>query len=253
MRKFALLAVAALTVAVAVPAWADMKFGKTTQFVKAKSPKKAGTKSKPRSSSLFLHVGAFNDDKTQTPVVEKAVISLPKEFEFNLKAFPSCSKATLDNGQTQAVKSCTKKDADIGTGSAKGQLGLAALEFKVFAFNGGGGNKIELYLEGDPLNKAVEGTLSGKKGKAKTLTILVPGEIQQAVPNSFASLTELMATINKKSVRKSGKTTNLFETTGCPSNKKWRIKGDFFINQDAPASAGAPEKIFDQVDVPCTP
>jgi hypothetical protein len=121
----------------------------------------------------------------------------------------------------------------------------------VFAFTAGG-NKISLYLKGFPVDKALEGTVSCSKGKAKKITIILPKEIVQSSAG-FASLTDLFVTIKKKSIKKSGKTTNLFETTGCPTSKKWPVRGDFYVFPDAPSSAGAPAKIFDTVNVPCTP
>ena len=249
MRKLMLLA-AAVALVVAVPAIADTKFGQTTQTVDSKvTPSKAGTVKKPRGASLYVKTATKNDDGSQPPVVSKAVITFPKEFSFNGKAFPFCTKGQLnDQGMLTA---CVKKGAQVGSGSSVGQLGAAKPPFKIVAINGPGGNKVELYIQGAPVNKALEGTLSGKNGQARKLTVPIPPEIQQAVPGTFASIAEFVTTV-KKSIKVKGKTVNYFETTGCPKNKKWTVSGEFTVNSAAPASAGAPAKLTDKVDVPCT-
>jgi hypothetical protein len=245
-----MLLAAAVALVVAVPAIADTKFGSTTQTVQSKvSPSKAGTVAKPKGASLFVRTATKNDDGSQPPVTSKAVITFPKEFEFNGKAFPSCTKAQLnDQGM---LSQCIAKGAQVGTGSSTGQLGTAKPVFKIVAINGPGGNKIELYIQGAPVNKALEGTLAGSKGKVKKLTVPIPPEIQQAVPGTFASIADFSTTV-KKSIKVKGKTVNYFETTGCPKNKKWTVSGEFTVNPAAPSSAGAPSKLRDKVDVACT-
>jgi hypothetical protein len=249
MRKLMLLGgVAALVVA--VPAIADTKFGQTTQTVQSKvTPSKAGTVAAPKGAQLYVRTATKNDDGSQPPVVSKAVITFPKEFEFNGKAFPFCTKGQLnDQGM---LTSCQSKGAQVGTGTSQGQLGTTKVPFTIVAINGPGGNKIELFIKGAPVNKALEGTLSGGKGKVKKLTVPIPPEIQQAVPGTFASIADFTTTV-KKSIKKAGKTVNYFETTGCPANKKWTVSGEFTVNSAAPSSAGAPAKLTDKIDVPCT-
>src|SRR3954451_5276947 len=222
MRKLMLLS-AAVALVVAVPAIADTKFGQTTQTVQSKvTPSKAGTTAKPKGASLFVRVATKNDDGSQPPVLSKTVLTFPKEWQFNGKAFPFCTKSQLnDQGM---LAQCISKGAQVGTGSSTGQLGTAKPVFKIVAINGPGGNKIELYIQGPPVNKALEGTLSGAKGKPKKLTVPIPPEIQQAVPGTFASIAEFSTTV-KKSIKVKGKTVNYFETTGCPKNKKWTVSG----------------------------
>jgi hypothetical protein len=249
MRKLMLLS-AAVALVVAVPAIADTKFGQTTQTVQSKvTPSKAGTAKKPKAAQLFVRTATKNDDGSQPPVISKAVITFPKEFYFDGKSFPSCSKGQLnDQGMLQQ---CIAKGAQVGTGTSTGQLGAAKPTFKIVAINGPGGNKIELYIQGAPVNKALEGTLSGKNGQVRKLTVPIPPEIQQAVPGTFASIADFTTTV-KKSIKKAGKTANYFSTAGCPKNKKWTVSGEFFVNSAAPSSAGAPAKMTDKVDIPCS-
>ena len=133
MRKAMLLAAAlAVAVVAAVPAFAATTKNTVSGSIKST---KVGTTKKPVGHALFTQVTTTNDDGTQPPPVRTTIITYPKELEFN-------------NG------------AILGSAPIK--------DIKVTAFNGGKG-KIELYV-GSPLQKTIEGTQKGTKGKPKTLT-----------------------------------------------------------------------------------
>jgi hypothetical protein len=209
MRKFTLLFAALIVAGVAaIPAYAAT----TGATVKGTlSPTKSGTKAKPAGGKLFTQVTTTNDDGTQPPPVRTTILTYGPQFEFYGENFPKCSKALLD---AQGPTACPK-GSHVGTGSSDALLGAAPIKnIKVTAFNGGKG-KIELYV-GAPLQKTIEGVQKGGKGKAKTLTFSVPKEAINPVGNTYSSITRFAATIFAKG-KKSGKTVNYIETTGCPS------------------------------------
>jgi hypothetical protein len=207
MRKFTLL-IAALIVAgvAAIPAFAATTTSTVTGTI---SPSKAGTAKKPVGEKLFTQVTTTNDDGSQPPPVRTTILTYGKQFEFYGENFPKCSKALLD---AQGPTVCPK-GSQVGTGSSDALLGAAPIKnIKVTAFNGGKG-KIELYV-GAPLQKTIEGVQKGAKGKPKTLTFDVPKEAINPVGNTYSSITRFGATIFAKG-KKSGKTVNYIETTGC--------------------------------------
>jgi hypothetical protein len=217
MRKLMLL-LAALGVAglAAIPA-----FGATTKngVTGTVTPTKGGTAAKVVGHKLFTQVTTVNDDKSQPPPVQTTVLTYGKEFDFNGKFFPTCSKATLDNvGPTKCPKG-----SKVGTGSSDAQIGDTVPEgtknIPVTAFNGPadkkGNRTIELYV-GAPLQKSIEGVQTGGKGKPKVITFTVPDEAMQTVAGLFSSIVRFGATL-QANVKKSGKTIPYIQTSGCPS------------------------------------
>ena len=225
MRTFVLLASAcALALAAAIPAFAVTTSNGVTGKI---SPSKGGSKKKPVGHTLFTEVRTTNDDGSQPPPVRTTILTYGKEFDFNGKAFKSCSKKLLD---AMGPTACPK-GSQVGTGSSDALLGTQKLsDIEVTAFNGPGGNKLELYV-GSPLQKTIEGVLKGRKGKTKTITFSVPKEAINPVGNTFSSIIRFGATLKatttvKKTTRtKSGKkkTTKTkvpyIQTSGCTKKK----------------------------------
>jgi hypothetical protein len=222
LRKYLIVAIAALTaiaftaVAVAQNDAADLKVTLT--------PKKAGTKKKPKSVKFILH--AENKDTKRT--LASLDITMPKTVKISGKGFKTCSASTLDNSGPAACP----KGSKVGSGSAKAILGVTnpataqPLTFKVTAFVGGA-KKINLFLQG-LVNVTSPGTVI--KG-GKVLHIVVPDSAQQPVPGTYAGLVSLDTTIGAKK----GKHI-LVATTGCKKHKQpFKLALNFINNGISPA------------------
>jgi hypothetical protein len=229
MRKVVLLLATgafALILAPVAPAAVEMQVGITGKI----TPTKGGTVAKPSGKyPLFTEVTTRRKDGAgQGAPVRKTVLNYPAQFEFNGPRFKSCSKATLD---ARGPTACPA-GSQVGAGSADALIGTQKVTLQVFAFNGPGGNKIELYVT-PVLNSAIEGILKGGKGKRKTVTFQVPKNAirvsQSAQGSTYASLTRFGANIGtyknaagktvKAQAKLGGKTINFVETTGCTGGK----------------------------------
>jgi hypothetical protein len=230
MRKLMALVAIALG-ALSVTAVAIAQSGNTEQGLAVKaSPTKAGTKKAPKNASLDVTTTTTNKDGSQPPVVSKAVIYFPKGFEFNGKYFKSCTAAILD---AKGPSGCPK-GSKVGTGNAEAMAGTDKFPPAVIdAFNGPGGKKIELYLTIPSIGLAqtIEGSISKATGAfAYKLTVPIPENIQQPIPNMFVSLTRFNTKVKATTVAKVGKKkrkVGYVETVSCPKTRKWNFKGVF--------------------------
>jgi hypothetical protein len=228
MRIIALLVSAgALALAAAIPAFAVTTSNGVTGKI---GPSKGGSKKKPVGHKLFTEVTTTNDDGSQPPPVRTTILTYGREFDFNGKSFKSCSKKVLDlKGPTACPKG-----SKVGTGSSDALLGTQKLsKIPVTAFNGPGGNKIELYV-GSPLQKTIEGVQKGKKGKPKTITFSVPKEAINPVGNTFSSIIRFGATlkatttVTKKSKGKKKKVKVPYvQTSGCGKDDTIPLRAKF--------------------------
>jgi hypothetical protein len=225
------------------------------------SSSKAGKKKKPRGVKLNFHLTLGTDDGTSPPTTKETIVSFGKGIKFNASKFPSCSQNTLNS---KGPKGCPK-GSKIGTGSAVALVGGSPGEpapsttetLKVTAFNGPGGKKYELYLQGDSpaaISQAIEGKLTKASGDyGYQLDVLIPPELQQPVPGLFAPLVDFKVktggTYTKtKTVKKHGKKVkvktkyNYIETTACPkgsSGKAWPFNAALTFAND-PSTINAP-------------
>jgi hypothetical protein len=201
LRKFLVAAVAAVTaIAVAAPiasaqAPATMKVSVT--------PTKAGTKSKPKNSTINLSVRNADTKRTMS----KLAITTAKTFKLSTKGLTRCKASVLE---TRGASACPKASR-VGKGTAEALVGVngtspTPLTFKVTAVVTGAKNlAFDLVGQQLPIHVMAPGTISGNK-----LTISVPQAAQQPAPNVFAGLVSLQATMTGK------KGTNyLASTTGC--------------------------------------
>jgi hypothetical protein len=205
LRKYLVASLAAATaIACAGVAIAQSTPASMTVTV---SPKKAGTKPKPKSTQLSLAI-VNNDTKRTMSALD---ITMPKTLALSTKGFPACTVDTLDN----KTKSACPRGSKVGSGVAKAILGVnnpdpskqSNLTFIVTAFTGGK-DKVNFYLEGI-VKVTAPGTLS-KKGGKQVLHIQVPDAAQQPAPGVYAGLVSLETTL--KGIAKKNK---LIATTGC--------------------------------------
>jgi hypothetical protein len=208
LRKTLVAAIAALTVVGGTTAALAQTATGPTLTVAVK-PTKAGTKKKPKNSSIHLVV--VNNDSKRT--LSTLTITMPKTLKVSGKGFKTCSEATL-NDTSKGPSSCPA-GSKVGSGSSDALLGVntgspTPLHFVVTAFVGGK-SKINFYLHstGVPVNVVAPGRVSGHK-----LIVTVPQVAQQPVPGTFAGLVKLDTTLKGKA-----KKHLLISSIGCKGGK----------------------------------
>jgi hypothetical protein len=254
LRKYLIVAIAALT-AVAFAAVAVAQAPEATMDVSV-TPKNAGTKKKPKRSTINLSVK--NSDSSQT--ASRIEIWLPKKLKINPKGLKKCDVDALSLTGPSACKG-----AEAGEGEALARAGVSRngvynpapgqLPFKVtpFVANPKTGSDsfhrnadIIFYLEqadklpsqgGKPagaIKGLAVGRLSGASGKyGSKLTVNIPEEPAQQYPaGQYNGLEQLDVELFKRKGKKS-----LVTTTGC-KNKKHPFKVAItFVPNPAPPKA----------------
>jgi len=206
LRKYLITAVAAVaTVAVLAPVASAQT--PTPEMEVSITPKKAGTKNKPKNSSIRLSIENPETNRTMT----KLTITTAKTFKFSAKGLTRCDEADLEAGGPDA---CPAKSI-VGRGEARAALGVTSptptpLTFDVTAVVLGA-KELGFYLAARELavNVLAPGHISGRK-----LTIEVPEAAQQPVPGTFAGLIALETTLKAKKNKN-----YLASTTGCKARK----------------------------------
>jgi hypothetical protein len=205
LRKYLIVAIAALT-AVALTAVAVAQTPAPTMSVKI-TPKKAGTKKKPKNATINLEI--VNNDSKRT--LSRLTITQPKTFKLSAAGLTKCDEATLDSGGPAACPRASR----VGKGIAHALVGVngpnpTPLTFDVTAVVLGA-KSVGFYLAARELDVNVlsPGTLKGNK-----LIIDVPIAAQQPAPGVWAGLVSLETTL----AAKKGKH-YLASTTGCKKKK----------------------------------
>jgi hypothetical protein len=223
LRKYLITAVAAVT-AVALTAPIASAQTPTPEMSVSVTPKNAGTKKKPKNSTIKLSVENPETNRTMS----KLTITTAKSFKLSAKGLTKCAESTLEQGGPEACPRASR----VGRGTASAALGVTSptptpLTFDVTAVVLGA-KEIGFYLAARelPVNVMAPGHLSGRK-----LTIEVPQAAQQPVPGTFAGLISLDATLKAKK----GKN-YLASTTGCTARKhKFSAVLTFVSNGATPA------------------
>jgi hypothetical protein len=159
------------------------------------SPTKHGSKKKPKKTKLVVKLATTPKDGEPPFAAPDVVVHLGNELQFNGKALKQCSSSQILADNTKCPKG-----SKVGFGKAAGvALGLTE-NLKVTAYNGPGGNKLELLVDGaSPLqiHSVIEGVLSSDSSPyGKKLSVHVPDNLQQPAPGAFATLTQFDTTIN---------------------------------------------------------
>ena len=208
MYKYLIAAVAAVTVIASVGV-ATAQTPAAKMKVKV-SPADAGTKQKPKNSTIKLSVENTATNRTMS----KLTITTAKTFKLSTKGLTKCSRSKLDPSTGGGPGACPKA-AIVGKGTATALLGVTSptptpLKFIVTPVVTGPKN-IDFYLAETTtgVNVLAPGTISGRK-----LTIQVPAAAQQPVPGVYAGLVSLNATMRAKKG-----THYLASTTGCAKRK----------------------------------
>lgn len=212
MRKFLIAAIAALaSIALASVAIAQTQDVSATTSV---SPKKAGTKKKPRA----VKINTFVKNNVPGTTASKIEIDFPKTVKISGKGLTKCDVSAFSKPGGKA--NCPAK-SKAGTGVTHATLGDpssgAPLNFDVTAFVGGK-NLVIFYIQqqGNTANsKALQGKISKASGKfGQKLVITVPGDLQQPLPGVYGNLNDLRTSLFNKKGKNS-----LISTTGCKKKK----------------------------------
>ena len=160
-----------------------------------------GSKKKPKKTKLVVKLATTPKAGEPAFAAPDVVVHLGNELQFNGAALKQCSSS-----QVLADNTKCPKGSKVGFGKAAGSaLGLTE-NLTVTAYNGPGGNKLELLVDGaSPLqiHSVIEGVLSADSAPyGKKLSVHVPDNLQQPAPGAYATLTQFDTTINAISGKK---------------------------------------------------
>jgi hypothetical protein len=203
----------------------------TTSLKTSVSPTKHGTKKKPRNVKLNVELITTPNPNDGPFATKSTVVHFDKNLKFGGKYVKTCSADKVRSNNTACPKG-----SKVGSGSATGSaLGLTE-NLTVTAYNGPGGKKLELLVDGtSPLtiHDVIEGKLVSDKGKfGMKLVVAIPDTLQQPAPGAFATLTDF-----KTSVRGTGsKKRPYVGLAGC-TKKKLNFQADFVFTDDSTSTA----------------
>jgi hypothetical protein len=229
LRKFLIAAIAALA-SVALVSVAVAQTPSDLTSTTSLTPKKAGTKKKPKAAKLKVFV------KNNVPgtTASSIQIDFPKTVKISGKGLTSCALSAFSKPGGKA--NCPAK-SKAGTGITHASLGQggsgAPLNFNVTAYVGGK-NLVVFYIEqiGGGVTKALPGKIS--KGGHK-LVISIPGDVQQPVAGLYGSLHDLQSTLFNKKGKHS-----LVSSVGCKKKKDtFGYKLTFVPNPNPPSQSSA--------------
>ena len=188
MRKYLIVAIVATT----AMAFAATSFGATPAATMKVSvtPKKAGTKKKPKNSTIRLTIK--NNDPKKT--LSSLVITSPKTFKLSGKGLTTCKEDDLVSGGPAACPKASK----LGKGTANALLGVngtspTPLKFDVTPILIGK-SRIDFNL----FTPAIGNLISPATIKGNKLTITVPDQAQQPLPGTWAGLVDIDTTLKAK-------------------------------------------------------
>jgi hypothetical protein len=154
-----------------------------------------GSKKKPKKTKLVVKLRTTPKAGEPAFAASDTIVHLGNELQFNGSALPTCSAAQVQADDTK----CPTKSR-VGKGVAAGTaLGLTE-NLTVKAYNGPGGNKLELLVDGSTplqIHSVIEGVLASDSAPyGKKLTVHVPDNLQQPAPGAYATLVQFDTTIN---------------------------------------------------------
>jgi hypothetical protein len=231
MRKVALLVTAVAVACFGVVGVSSAINGKAGLKMKV-TPSKKGTKAKPANIKLFTDVITTPAADDQPFATKTTVVHFDKNLVFNGSKLKQCPQATVQADQTKCPSG-----SKVGTGKATGNALGQTENLTVTAYNGPGGNKIELHVVGSAplvIDSVIEGVLKSDTGKfGKKLVVKIPENLQQPLTGVFATLTDFQVTVKATSASK----VPFIGLKGCPSNKKLNFKSDLTYTDGTKKSA----------------
>jgi hypothetical protein len=227
MKKLAIAATGALALA-GIGVGVSSAVTPTTTISAKVTPLAHGTKKKPKKAKLVVKLSTTPNPAEPAFAADTTVVHLAKELQFNGSALKTCSSS-----QVLSDNSKCPKGSRVGQGIASGSaLGLTE-PLTVKAYNGPGGNKLELLVDGSTplaIHAVIEGILSSDSAPyGKKLSVAIPPDLQQPAPGAYATLTEFDTTINAISGKKKKPYVGV---QGCPSSKKMAFAVDYHYQPD---------------------
>jgi hypothetical protein len=232
--------VASATLAVAVGAVAQTP---ESTFDATVSPKDAGTKRKPKNTTLNFKVTLHKPGTT----VEFIDLGLPKGLKFSAKGLGRCSVDTL---AFEGPAGCPSSSKAGPTGSATADLGpegpsQTKLVFTVSPFVLDSNTLVFYVASESGSGVAVQSPITGEiTAKGRKMRITIPHELRQPVQGVDASLTSL----NQSFVGKVGKH-YLVKSIGC-KNRKHKFTGKLTFTERADGAA-VPAPVDLATTAPC--
>ncbi len=184
------------------------------------SPAKSGTKKKPKPVTLKLGVkGGTKSGAGQASTSTALKITLPKGLNWNGKAWAKSKRCSVSKATQAKSDSVCPKGSKIGSGHVDA-VALGTKEpIDVNAYVTSSGN-LGLFLKADvPLSIRV--MLEGKV-KGNVITVAIPPQIQEPLPNVPSAIETLSFGLNGKT-KVDGKSRGVVESTSC-SGGKWTLK-----------------------------
>jgi len=222
LRKLAFLPVALVAALALAPAAGAQS--STYEITASTSPAKAGSKKRPVAVSIRFGARAEGSGRPSTS--SKFAVSFGG-IRANTRGFKTCTVASINAAQSD--NGCSSS-ARIGTGQVKNLVGVAADQndtsisctLNVTIYNGGGG-AAAIFLRGGPtvagapcpvgVNQALDGTFRNTRAGLQ-LSFDIPANLMHPIPGLNQGISELTATLNRKTARVRGKRVNLLEATG---------------------------------------
>ena len=189
----------------------------------------AGSSSKPRPVSLSLGITQRTLSGSGQPATSKALnITLPKEFRFTGKSWPS--KLRCDPLKANAVKSnsaCPKGSA-IGKGHVTATAGDGRLvsEIDVTPYVTKSGDLGLWLATSTPI--PIHQMLIGKVTNSRVVKVAIPSNIQQPVTGVRSAIASMNFSLTRGVV-----------STGCGAGKKWTLKFQNVYDDGGSATASA--------------
>lgn len=227
MKKLAILATGALALA-GIGVGVSSAVTPTTTISAKVTPIAHGTKKKPKKAKLVVKLSTTPTPGEPAFAADTTVVHLAKELQFNGSALATCTSTQILANDAK----CPKKSR-VGQGNASGTaLGLTE-PLQVKAYNGPGGNKLLLLVDGTTpltIHAVIEGVLSSDSAPyGKKLSVTIPPDLQQPAPGAYATLTQFNTTINAISGKKKKPYVGI---QSCPASKKMAFGVDYHYQPD---------------------
>ncbi len=234
MRKMTLAAVAAVTAIGAVGV--AQAVTPTTAIKASVSPSKKGTTTKPANVKLSVELITQPTAGEPAFATRSTVVHFDKNLKFGSKYLKACTAS-----QVQADNTRCPSGSKVGSGSATGSaLGLTE-NLTVTAYNGPGGNKLELLVDGQApllIHSVIEGKLQADSGKfGKKLVVAIPENLQQPAPGAYATLTDFKTVVKGTGSKKRP----FIGLSGC-TKKALNYKTDFVFTDGSTSTATSTSK-----------
>ena len=207
----------------------------TATFDATLSPKKVGTKSKPKSHSLRTTLTVSRPGTT----VETIVLKLGKGLKFSGKGFKKCTEDILLNSGASGCPAGSKA-GPAGTAAASLEPANTPIDFIVTPFVGDADTiLLDVQATAIAIHDVLEGELTNR---GRTMTINIPKKLQKPFEGGDATLTAIDATF----VGKSGKNA-IVSSTNC-IKKKVKVSGTLiFADRGNGVAPPADETLVEKV------